>query len=83
MQCDSCKKSRRIDRATYFLYHTDTWFRESKAARRIELLAAVPALRVHLELLLRELREVREIPATAQLQLTEHDENALARNLAA
>ena len=44
IQCDDCDRWRRVDRRTYTMYHSNTWFRESSVRRRSQLLRDFPAL---------------------------------------
>ena len=44
LQCDACDQQRRVDNATFRLFHTDTWNSDAFARRRRELPAAFPIL---------------------------------------
>ena len=44
LQCDACEQQRRVDNATFRLFHNDTWNGDAFARRRRELLAAFPIL---------------------------------------
>ena len=44
LQCDACDRQRRVDQATFDLFHNATWNADAKARRRQDLLEAHPTL---------------------------------------
>ena len=48
LQCDACDQQRRVDDATFHLFHNDTWNSDASARRRSKLLEALPLLECRL-----------------------------------